>query len=199
MAWERWEPSWPGLESLSHGRGACGSRWQHAGKRVRPHGNGTSCEEMGWEAPGSGGNSAVPDGPAAVSVWGHWDPLGAGDSEGCWRCGVTPQRRVWGTPQMQGKRSMSPLGLCQPMAVAGGDKGRTCSCGAGLEDNRELSSAPRPGFGGLCGRCPALDGGGGHPRDPNPRFQVWDCRGDCGSPWETVRTAGIFTPSPSWL
>lgn len=47
--------------------------------------NGTSCEEMGWEAPGSGGDTAVPAGPAAVSVWGHWDPHG--QCRGCWRSG----------------------------------------------------------------------------------------------------------------
>lgn len=78
-------------------RGVWRSRWQQAGKRLRPHGNGPSCEEMGWEEPGSGGDSAVPAGPAAVSVGGHWDPHG--HCGGCWRSGVTPQRRVWGTPE----------------------------------------------------------------------------------------------------
>lgn len=81
-------------------RGAWRSRWQQAGKRLHPHGNGPSCEEMGWGAPGSGGDSAVPAGPAAVSVWGHWDPHG--HCGGCWRSGVTPQRRVWGTPKSRG-------------------------------------------------------------------------------------------------
>lgn len=159
-------------------RRAWGSRWQQAGKRLRPHGNGPSCEEMGWEEPGSGGDSAVPAGPAAVSVWGHWDPHG--HCGGCWRSGVTPQRWVRGTPK---SRESGACPLWGPWLWWEVTRAGLVPAVLGLGTAGSSARPPDRALGVSVRDSPALDGGGDPPEGYKPLIAGWDCRGGW-KPWE---------------
>lgn len=192
----RWEHSWPGLDPFPRG---VGRGWQHAGKRLRPHGNGTSCEEMGWEAPGSGGDTAVPAGPAAVST--GLGALGSPRAEqgvlGVWGDTTAPGL---GHPQIQGKQSMSPLGVSQAMALWR-EVTRAGPVPVVLGLGKAGSSARPPGraLGGSVRDSPALGGGGDPPEGYRPLIPGVALQGWLHVPLGNRRNSGNFHPCLSWL